>query len=182
MGSKDIIPMDRWPPLLPMYMAEYESSPTQPIHTIEEIAKHFDITVEDIELFSQQPAFKSEVMALTIELKDSTSVIRQKAKAQLETYLDTVLPTWMVDSDFPAAEKVKTMKFLQELAETGGSTASKAKAKLEALPEQKTPSLNIFITPAGGEPVPVGGVTITQEPDTSKIIDIKKEEDKDGQA
>ena len=178
MGRKDLIPMDRWPLMLPMYMAEHEASASTPLYTLEEIAKHFDITVEDIELFSKQVVFRAEVRAAISELKDTTSVLRQKAKAQLEMYLDTFVPQSMVSEEFPSAEKVKLLKFLQEVSETGGSTAVKAKAKLEALPEQKATSLNIFIT-SGGETKPVSGVTITQEEEKDVIV-IEQSEEKDG--
>lgn len=179
MGSKNIIPMDRWPPLLPMYMAEHEASVGEPLYTLEEIAEHFDITTKDIDRYSEQIAFREEVRASIATIKDSNSVIRQKAKAQLETYLDTIIPIWMSSDEFPDKEKVNIFKHLSELAETGGSGAAKAQAKLDTLSEAKTPSLNIYITPAGGgEAQPVSGITITQEPEK---LEESEEESKDGE-
>jgi len=179
--SRDIVPMNKWPALLPMHIAEYESSGDLPLYTLEEIAEHFDITVQDIEVFSQQMLFREEVRAFISEIKDSTSVVRQKAKAQLELYLDTLVPVWMVDPDFPPAEKNKTLKFVSELAEAGGSAAQKASAKIAASPEAKAANLNIYMTLPGGETKTVEGVIIEQEPEEVEIIEIKKPEDKDGE-
>jgi len=177
--SRDIVPMNKWPALLPMHIAEYESSGDLPLYTLEEIAKHFGITLEDIELFSQQLVFREEVRAFISEIKDTNSIVRQKAKAQLELYLDTLVPTWMVDPDFPPAEKNKTLKFVSELAEAGGSAAQKASAKIAALPEAKTSTLNIFITGQNGEATPVQGVTIVQEKEEILVEEIKKQEKQD---
>jgi hypothetical protein len=173
--------MERWPKLLPIYLAEHKASVGTPLYTLEEIAKHFDITVQEIEVYSEQIAFRAEVRGVIAEIKDSNSIIRQKAKAQLETYLDNMIPAFMVDTDFPPAEKVKLFKFLQELSETGGSTAEKAKAKLDAVPQNTAPTLNLYLTQASGESVPLSGITIVQEPEPVETVIDSKEEKKDGE-
>ena len=77
-------------------------------------------------------------------------------------------------------EKNKTLKFVSELAEAGGSAAQKASAKIASLPEVKQSNLNIYITAPGGETNPVGGVTIVQEEIEEVVVEeIKKPEKTD---
>lgn len=171
-NQNNIIPMERWPKMLPLYVAEYEASASTPLYTLEEIAEHFKLSMEVMERFMQQESFQAEVRASMMELKDTNSIVRQKAKAQLETYIDNLVPQWMVDPEFPAAEKNKTLKFLHELAEGGDVAALKAKEKAGQLGNGST-TLNLYLTTGSGETKPISGITIDQE-----AIE-EKEEDKD---
>lgn len=161
--KNSVVPMDSWPALLPLYVGECEASVGSPLYTTEEICDHFGITPEHLERYKEQPKFRAEVRAAIQELKDSSSVLRKKAKAQLELYVDKTIPSLMGDSDQPMAEKVKLMRFLAEVSRVLNDPADKARAEAEAakaLPQQVQPVLNLILTAAPGTTV---GAVIPQQ-------------------
>ena len=164
--KNSIVPLETWPNLLPLFIAEYESSIGTPLYTLDEIAEHFDISVEKIELYKQQTSFRAEVRSAIVEIKDSNSTVRRKASAQFENYLDTIVPKWMVDDDFPASEKVKVLQFLAKTGRIVDDPIEKAKAEsANKTPVVQAPTLVINFPPANQM---LSGITITQ--DGEKVI------------
>lgn len=167
-ASKDVAliidePMKKWPVLLPMHIAEYETNLSAPLYTMEEIADHFGLTIKKIEAFKRQKSFRAEVHASIKEVKDSSSVIRRKAKAQLEMYLDVLIPQWMSDPEFPPTEKVKMFQFLAKTARIVDDPTEQAKAEAKLAVPEKSTTLNLYLQTPSGETTKMTGVTINQE-------------------
>ncbi len=156
------VAMDSWPALLPLQIAEHEASIGSHLYSIEEIAEHFDISVKQIEVFKDQRSFRAEVRAALLEIKDTNSVIRQKAKAQFEHYLDVYVPLMMNDPMTPPAEKLKLFQFLAKTARVVDDPAEKAKADAKALPTDKATTLNLYLQSPSGDTQKISGITIDQ--------------------
>jgi hypothetical protein len=162
--------METWSALLPLSIAEHEAAVGTPLYTIQEICDHFGITEETLGRYKQQPAFRAEVRAALLELKDSNSIVRKKAKAQFESYLDKLIPKFLHDEDFPPSEKVKLLQFLAKTARLIDDPAEKLKIEQEASAknqqQQQPPSLNLTlqVTQAPASP-PQGMTIIYQEPE-----------------
>jgi len=167
----DIITMETWPPMLPRYIAEYEVSISQsnpPLYDLEEIALTFQLTLERIEKFKEQTAFRAEVRAAILEIKDSDSVIKRKARAQAELYLDVWVPKAMTDPNFPAAEKNKLFMFVSKMGRIIDDPQEKLKldseSKLEGDNNQTTPTIVINLS-SSNSLKDTKGITITQQPE-----------------
>lgn len=151
--NNKLVPMPSPPALLAFHIAERESS-NNPLWTEEEICEHFDITMEQLAQFKTLPSFRAEVRANLAEIKDSNSHIRRKASAQAELFLDTLVPSWLRDDDFPPAEKVKLMALLLKTGRVIDDPLEKAKAEAEVAAKtpqiSQQPTLNLYLTTAPG--------------------------------
>jgi len=161
--KNELVPMEAPPPLLAMHIAEYEAS-NNPLWTMEEIAEHFGITVQDIEHYKTLPTFRAEVRASLETLKDSHAHIRHKAQAQLETYIDTVIPPIMGDPNVNAGDKLKYLQFLATTARVNNDPLEKAKAETAtAKPVTSGATLNLFLTTSpGAQSIPIDITSVAQ--------------------
>lgn len=163
----EITTLETWPAMLPMYVAEYEVSLGQPLYDYGEIAETFGINVERIDLFKKQPGFRAEVRAAILEIKDSDSVIKRKAKAQAELYLDSWVPKAMSDPAFPSVEKTKLFMFVAKMGRIVDDPQEKIKVEAAvqaSTPQAQIPTITINLT--GPKSLDEEqGVTITQIPE-----------------
>jgi len=169
-----IVTMETWPPMLPRYLAEYEVSISQsnpPLYSLEEIASTFQLTLKKIEKFKKQTAFRAEVRAAILEIKDSDSVIKRKARAQAELYLDVWVPTAMSDPNFPPAEKNKLFMFVSKMGRIIDDPQEKLKLESENNSKEGDTKNNptIIINLSGSDSMnDTKGITITQQ--SEKLI------------
>lgn len=170
-----IVTMETWPPMLPRYLAEYEVSISQsnpPLYSLEEIASTFQLTLKKIERFKKQAAFRAEVRAAILEIKDSDSVIKRKARAQAELYLDVWVPTVMSDPDFPPAEKNKLFMFISKMGRIIDDPQERLKLESENNKEdnsKNTPTIVINLS-SPDSLKDTQGITITPQQEPEKLI------------
>ena len=144
-------PMEAPPPLLAMHIAEYEVSKDSPLWSMEEIAEHFDLTVERIEQYKLVPSFRADVRACIAEIQDSNAHIRRKAAVQLEHYIDNLVPAWLADDACPFSEKVKLMAFLAKTGKLIDDPTEKLRVEAELAKNQNNnggsfqPVLNVSL-------------------------------------
>ena len=99
----------RWPPQLVFDLA-------LALDPVESILLRHDLTHRELELLYENPSFQKELAKLTHELRESNTLFKHKAKAQAETYLET-MDHLMSDMETPASTKLAIFQTLTKLAE-----------------------------------------------------------------
>lgn len=140
-----LIPTLTWHPQLPLDIAMNESSVTgRKVHEDAELLNAYGMTQESFDIIRTLPAFRAQVRAAILELKNNGLTVRRKAGALFEFYIDTTIPSLMNSDYCEAKVKLDIIKFLGQVAGKDG----KAVEDGASAPIVASPTLNIILQTA----------------------------------
>lgn len=156
-----------WSPALVVDIALNETSLNGAIYDTEELCSIYGLTLEEFQELRGIEAFKRDVRDAIIEVKQNGLTPKKKMALMYEYIMDTKIPQWLDDADFPPTEKVKIWA---HLGKGSGLLVDKpAEEKDAGKGATQQPSINIILTNS----TPIQSVQVTQnEPIT---IDQEKE-------
>lgn len=141
-----------WSPALVIDIAINETSLNGPLMSTEDLCERYGLSEDEFAELKQLSAFKKDVREAIVEVKQNGLTPKKKMAIMYEYVMDTLMPEWLTNPDFPATEKVK---IFVHLGKGSGLVVDKPVEDKKDQVNLQMPTLNIILTQEQPKPITI---------------------------